>query len=161
MLYLYLILFLTSHSQATIGVAELTSHVVTELDKNKAKRTKTLIAAAKKLKGTKYKYGGQSRKGMDCSGFIHHIYSKVNIDLPRSTSLQVSRGKKVRLNDTKAGDLIFFQRNNKVNHVAMVVHHQNNQLIIVHATSTKGVIFENLNSSAYWKNKYFVAKRLI
>lgn len=163
---LYLVLFtLNSSAQPFVpSLTEETAYGVSDLGGlvlEKKRLTKILIQEATKLKGTKYKYGGSTTSGMDCSGLIHHLYEKVSIHLPRSTSLQVAKGTKVRAKDLQTGDLIFFKHKKKVSHVAMVIHNRNNQLVIVHSTSSKGVIFEDLNSSAYWKNKIFVAKRLI
>lgn len=170
MIYLYLFLFCFGFSQRTFPDVSVHKHAHSsfetyeeKLDRSQAR--KMLIRDARKLKGTKYLYGGTTSKGMDCSGFVYSLFSKINISLPRSTSLQVSKGRKVKRKDLAPGDLIFFQRKGKgkgkVSHVAMVVELKNNELVIVHSTSSKGVIFEDLNSSAYWKSKYFVAKRLI
>jgi len=162
MQYLILILLLLGNSQRTFADPGEGNAIFYKVEKDKSRSIKELLSQAKKLKGTKYKFGGLSaEEGMDCSGFVYHLYKKINISLPRSSALQATKGRKVMLKDSQPGDLLFFKRKDKVNHVAMVVKHVGNQLVIVHSTSSKGVIFEDLNSSAYWKNKVFVAKRLI
>ncbi len=59
--------------------------------------------------GTPYVLGGQSRGGIDCSGFVQKTFiDRFNIDLPRTTKDQAGYGKLVRKEDIQTGDLIFF-----------------------------------------------------
>ncbi len=61
-------------------------------------------------KGTKYKLGGLSKNGIDCSGFVFVTFkSKLGIVLPRSTNLQVVTGKDIDNNQLQAGDLVFLR----------------------------------------------------
>jgi cell wall-associated NlpC family hydrolase len=122
-----------------------------------AGNTNLLIAEAKKLIGTPYRYGGTTPKGFDCSGFVYYTHKKVGITLPRSSKLMYQKGKAVHKSGLKAGDLVFFNTSkgkSGVSHVAIYIG--NNQ--IIHAVS-KGVKIDNLNNS-YWKSKYVGAKRL-
>jgi cell wall-associated NlpC family hydrolase len=122
-----------------------------------AGNTNLLIAEAKKLIGTPYRYGGTTPKGFDCSGFVYYTHKKVGITLPRSSKLMYQKGKAVHKSRLKAGDLVFFNTSKGkigVSHVAIYIG--NNQ--IIHAVS-KGVKIDNLNNP-YWKSKYVGAKRL-
>ena len=58
--------------------------------------------------GTDYKYGGTSKEGLDCSGFVMTAYESAGIKMPRSSELQYQHGKKVSPEDLRYGDLVFF-----------------------------------------------------
>jgi len=107
-------------------------------------------------KGTPYRYGGLSKNGVDCSGFIYQTYKTVfGISLPRSTTEQVKQGKRVYINQLRAGDLIFFKTGRNVNHVGIYLEKGK----FVHASSSKGVIVSSMHTG-YWKKSYWQARRL-
>lgn len=99
--------------------------------------------------GTKYKYGGLTKAGVDCSGFCNVLYSKVyNKTLPRSTKDIVKVINKVPQSKLKEGDLVFFNISGKKNsHVG--VYLKNNYF--VHASTSKGVIISSLTNPYYVK----------
>lgn len=108
-------------------------------------------------KGTPYQYGGMSKGGVDCSGFVHRTYTKLfNIKLPRSTKDQVKRGKRVYINQLSAGDLVFFKTGWNVRHVGIYLEKGK----FVHASSSHGVIISSMYTG-YWKKNYWQARRLI
>jgi len=123
---------------------------------------RSLIKKAEKCIGVKYNYGGDSRdSGFDCSGFTQYLYKDIFVDLPHSANMQSKLGKKVRFDQCEEGDLVFFKNSNKISHVAMVVKVEGEEVYIAHSTSSKGVIFELLNDSAYWMERLSLIKRII
>ncbi|WP_461452045.1 C40 family peptidase [Mucilaginibacter sp.] len=100
--------------------------------------------------GTPYKFGGEDKDGVDCSGLVQMLELQVyGITLPRMTSQQVTVIKREYENDLKEGDLVFFDFDGRqFSHVG--VYLQNGY--IVHASSTKGVMIVPLHGSMY---KYF------
>jgi len=113
-----------------------------------------VIKKALTLLNTPYLYSGSSPKGFDCSGFTKYVYAhSLNIKMPHSSYSQSRLGKKKKAKDCQTGDLIFFQKSKKINHVGIVVKKTKNELWVVHSTSSKGVIKENIIKSPYWKNK--------
>lgn len=122
-----------------------------------------LVEQGEKLIGSKYKYGGTTPKGFDCSGFTSYVYGKVNIDIPRSSLSQAKIGQKIKTRDAKAGDLIFFTGTgrNKISHVAMVVSNDKKGIVVIHSTSSKGVRKDNITHSAYWKPKMLFARQIV
>ncbi len=64
--------------------------------------------AIRSYMGTDYKYGGTSKEGLDCSGFVMMAYDKAGIKVPRSSELQFQHGQKVSVKDLRYGDLVFF-----------------------------------------------------
>jgi cell wall-associated NlpC family hydrolase len=108
-------------------------------------------------RGTPYRLGGNSKKGIDCSAFVKNIYrDSFNIKLPRTTKTQVDEGYLVYKNQLQMGDLVFFKTGWRIRHVGIYIG--NNQFI--HASTSKGVIISSLNN-VYWKKKYWQARRII
>lgn len=100
--------------------------------------------------GAPYKYGGNSRKGVDCSGFTVKVYSAVyNKKLERSSASILSKNcKRIKQKELKQGDLVFFatgKSRKKVNHVGIYL--KDNKF--VHASSSRGVIVSSLKEPYY------------
>ncbi len=128
----------------------------------KISKTDKIIRTALSFKGTKYKYGGTSQNGMDCSGLVFTSFLKENITLPRVSSAMAKVGERISLHDIKKGDLLFFKtsRKNRINHVGIVTSIKNGRIKFVHSSSSKGVI-ESFLSEKYWKKAYSKAKRIL
>ncbi len=126
-------------------------------------KTESIIDYAKTFKGTRYKYGGTTKKGMDCSGLIFTAFNYGNVSLPRVSRDMAKRGKRISLSQTAEGDLVFFQTNkNKktINHVGLVVRTSGNEVFFIHSTTSKGVIISSLEER-YWKSAFIEARRVI
>jgi len=123
----------------------------------------TIINTAKEYNGVRYKYGGTTSKGMDCSGLITTAFKKENIELPRTSLAMSKEGKRIDLDDVQKGDLLFFQTNKSkkvVNHVGLVVETQPGLIEFIHATSSKGVLISSLNQN-YWRLAFYEARRVL
>ena len=116
---------------------------------------------AKKYVGVKYKYAGKSPKGFDCSGFTGYVFGKFDINLSASSQAQSTTGKKVSLSKAKGGDLLFFGKHGKINHVALIVSNSSNGLEVIHSTSSKGVMVQNVSKSSYWKPRILYARDVL
>lgn len=101
--------------------------------------------------GTKYKYGGMSKSGVDCSGFCNVLYNYVyNKSMKRRSSDIANDINKVSKNKLKEGDLVFFNISKKKNsHVGIYL--MNNKF--VHASTSKGVLISSLDNP-YYKKTY-------
>jgi len=106
--------------------------------------------------GTPYRYGGNTTKGTDCSGFVQAVYQRVyGIALPRTSRDMYAKSKKIKASDLREGDLVFFDENGKgVSHVGIYLGEGQ----YVHASSSKGVVLTPLNS-AWSKSKWAGAGR--
>lgn len=110
-------------------------------------------------KGVRYKMGGLSRNGVDCSGFVYRLYKDgLGIKLPRSTELQSQLGEHVSKSQLKVGDLVFFKTGGlfKSRHVG--IYAGGNQFI--HASTSRGVMKSSLNTP-YWREAYWQSKRIL
>ena len=97
--------------------------------------------------GVKYKLGGLDKEGIDCSGFAlllqKDIYGQT---LPRRSKDQAEVIKQKSLSDLKEGDLIFFSfGGQEVDHVGVYLNHN----FFVHASTTRGIVVDNLSLPAY------------
>ncbi len=136
-----------------------TNDIQAQLFKSKIRRN--IVNFAEDCIGIPYKYGGNDKSGFDCSGFTSYILSKFNIKVSRSSDLQSREGEMISLDMTRPGDLVFFGRHGNVSHVALVVANNEDGIFIVHSTSSKGVIIENIKESEYWNNKIVTARNVI
>lgn len=122
-----------------------------------------IIDYAKQFEGVRYKWGGTTEAGMDCSGLVYESFKTYDIILPRASKDMAKRGEKVALKDVLHGDLLFFKtgnRRNSINHVGLIVAIRNNDIEFIHSTSSKGVIISRLNES-YWLNAFHEARRVL
>lgn len=117
-----------------------------------AAQRQNIVATAKRYIGTKYLYGGNAPSGFDCSGFVEFVYKKNNIALPRVCSNQKKEAEKKRISKLKPGDLVFFSKG-KVKHVGIVVLVSSDELVMIHASNSKGVALTNVYDSRYWKRR--------
>lgn len=120
---------------------------------------KKLVAEAQDWLGTPYKYGGNTKKGVDCSGLVYHVYRNTfDISLPRNSAKQHDYCTKVKKSDLVAGDLVFFATNRgsrKVSHVGLYMG--DNKMI--HASTKRGVMVQDL-SAEYYAKAYVGAGRV-
>jgi NlpC/P60 family len=108
--------------------------------------------------GTRYRFGGQTPRGFDCSGFVRFMYDKVfNMHLPRSSREMSSIGNKVSKNDLQPGDLVFFQTSGqRINHVGIFIGNDT----FVHSSLSKGITEDQLKQE-YFEKRFAGAVRLL
>jgi len=112
--------------------------------------------------GTRYRSGGTSKAGFDCSGLMYATFGNFDIRLPR-TSLEQSRiGVKINTEQAQKGDLIFFKTNgrNQINHVGMVVEVMDEEIKFVHASTSSGVIISS-TKEAYYERTFSQVNRVL
>ncbi len=126
-----------------------------------SKKVKTALQEAKTYEGVPYKYGGNTRKGIDCSALVKSAFKKAQVELPRRSIEMSNKGTPVKVNKIKEGDLLFFATSKgKINHVAIVYKIKEGGVIsFIHASSSKGVMISDLKGS-YWPARFVKAKRI-
>lgn len=124
---------------------------------------KRIVDHAKTYEGVKYKYGGMTKRGMDCSGLVYTSFKKQNINLPRTTADMSKTGDWIDLKEVKEGDLLFFatkKRSRKVNHVGIVTNSRIGNVEFIHASTSNGVMVSNL-AERYWYFAFVQARRVL
>lgn len=113
-----------------------------------------VLSVYRQWAGTRYRLGGTSKSGIDCSAFVQHTMGKAfNVSLPRATAQQRHSGKAISKSDLRPGDLVFFRKNN---HVGVYIGGGK----FVHASSSQGVTTSSLSNS-YWSRNYTQSRRVL
>ncbi len=121
-----------------------------------------LIEKATDNIGVRYKAGGTTKSGFDCSGLVYTTFESENIELPRSSYDQAKIGKVIPLNDARKGDLIFFKTNKsrQINHVGLITEVNSDEVKFVHSSTSKGVIISS-TKEPYYKNSFEQVNRVL
>ena len=121
-------------------------------DTGKGVSPEHLLAYAKTLLGTTYKYASiDPAEGLDCSGFITHVFNHFSIQVPRSSIDFTNYGITVSTIEAKPGDLILFTGTDTlvevVGHMGIVSAVTGELLEFIHSTSGRayGVTITTLN----------------
>ncbi|MCV9880006.1 bifunctional murein DD-endopeptidase/murein LD-carboxypeptidase [Brenneria izbisi] len=108
-------------------------------------------------KGVRYRLGGDSRRGIDCSAFVQRTFrEQFDMDLPRSTYEQQGVGQKIQRTKLRPGDLVLFRAGSTGRHIGIYIG--NNQF--VHASTSSGVMISNMGDT-YWNKRYHEARRVL
>ena len=112
-----------------------------------------IVENAQKYLGTPYVWAGSSPSGFDCSGFTSYVMKDFGKELSRRSEDQYNDGKMVKEKNVQKGDLIFFSNGSGISHVGIVVSEKGQPLVMIHASSSKGVILTDIESSEYWMKR--------
>ncbi len=125
-----------------------------------SEKLEPVLTEAKDYLGTPYRYGGNDKRGIDCSGLTQLAYGKAGISLPRSAAGQSQYGTKVARKNLEVGDLVFFDSKGKgkIHHVGMIVKVEGSRAVFIHSSTSKGVRYDELNQG-YWADKLVDARR--
>ena len=109
------------------------------------------------LLGTRYVYGGTSRKGFDCSGLVQYAFLGFDgRQLPRTVRLMFNMGRSVSMEHLRTGDLVFFNTGGrKPSHVGIYLNNRQ----FLHASIGFGVEIASMDD-AYYLKRYAGARRL-
>lgn len=117
----------------------------------------SLMEAYRDWKGTPYRLGGATQRGVDCSMFVNIVFEDYfDIGLPRNTRTQLNVGDGVRRSAISTGDLVFFRTGRQTLHVGIMI----NQKEFLHASTSYGVTISKLGKK-YWSNRYLAARRVM
>lgn len=147
-LYLVIVLMLLFSSCGTRRVSGYSeSKAARAADAMAEVKSKALYRFITDWTGVRYKLGGLDKRGIDCSGFALLLNKEIyGIDLPRRSVEQASVIKQKNTAQLKEGDLVFFSfGGNTIDHVGVYLNHG----FFVHASTSRGVIVDDLNLPAY------------
>ena len=141
----------TPSTQPGAIVRELTRDIPVDADASIFEKT------ALSFLNTPYRFGGNGKNGIDCSGFVQKVFREFDLKLPRTAREQYSLGTRVPKGDLQLGDLIFFQTYAKYpSHVGIYIGDDK----MIHASSrNQGVVVSSINSN-YFRKRFIGAKRL-
>jgi cell wall-associated NlpC family hydrolase len=122
---------------------------------------RSMTEAINRWSNTRYKYGGMSQKGIDCSGFTYRVFQRaLGYTLPRTSIEQANVGEVVDKDSLTFGDLLFFysksKRHKRINHVGIYI----SDGTFVHSHRHHGVGIDSLDK-AYYARHFALAKRVV
>ncbi|MBO1924146.1 NlpC/P60 family protein [Thiomicrorhabdus sp. 6S3-12] len=104
-----------------------------------------------------YRYGGVSKRGVDCSAFVQIAFNqKFGVSVPRTTRDQMRAGAKVSLSRLKVGDMVFFKTGHRTFHNGIYLGKQQ----FMHASSSRGVMISSIGQN-YWAKRFYMARRVL
>ncbi|PIV88934.1 MAG: peptidase C40 [Hydrogenophilales bacterium CG17_big_fil_post_rev_8_21_14_2_50_63_12] len=119
------------------------------------------LLKALSMLGTPYKFGGNNpKKGLDCSGFVKHVYKEsADISLPRSAKDMSHEGYAVTKAELEPGDLVFFNTRKRANsHVG--IYAGNGEFVHASSSHTKQVTVSRIDQK-YWATRFNGARRVL
>jgi murein DD-endopeptidase / murein LD-carboxypeptidase len=154
LLYLALVLFLVTSCKSTSST--------TSSSKKTSRLNEQIIDDATDKIGSPYRYGGTTKSGYDCSGLVFSSFQKNDILLPRSSYDMSKKGKVIKKNEARKGDLIFFKTNGKsiINHVGIITEVDDDEIKFVHSSTQLGVIISSTNE-AYYRKSFAQINRIV
>jgi cell wall-associated NlpC family hydrolase len=112
-----------------------------------------IVSFSKTLIGIPYLWAGTTPKGFDCSGFTSYVLLNSKIELPRRAVDQYKSSNKVKVGQVKPGDLIFFDNGKGVSHVGIIISEEGESIVMIHASSSQGIVITAIEQSDYWKKR--------
>ncbi|KUG06239.1 C40 family peptidase [Solirubrum puertoriconensis] len=103
--------------------------------------------------GTPYRFGSNSKKGTDCSGFVTRVFKEVyGINLVHSSRSMFNNVKRVGKDEMQTGDLVFFRRGpgQPIYHVGIYLKDGK----FAHSATNGGVMVSSLQQPYYQRNFY-------
>ncbi len=120
-----------------------------------------VVASAEKYIGTPYVWAGSSPNGFDCSGFTSYVLQEFGVQLPRRAEDQYKLAKKIKRKEVQKGDLVFFKNGGSVSHVGIVVSERGEAVVMIHSSSSRGIIETNVDESEYWSKRLYSFGRVL
>ncbi|WP_250631039.1 C40 family peptidase [Rhodoflexus caldus] len=128
----------------------------------------SIILFAKQYIGRPYRRAGKGPKAFDCSGFTSFVMRHFGYYLPPSSASQAVFGTPISIEEARKGDLIFFGNKDRkgryrVNHAALVISEQGEELMMIHAAN-RGITIDNVsnvNWQSYYGRRLVGARRII
>lgn len=163
LLLITLIISFSSCKSSKITTQKKESALNKNTSSNNKPKIDNIVSYAMQFKNVKYKTGGTTKAGMDCSGLIFKSFKHHNVLLPRISRDMAKKGSRISINKAKKGDLLFFKTSktkNRINHVGLVIKSELGLIKFIHATTSRGVIISKFSEN-YWKSAFVEARKIL
>ena len=115
-----------------------------------------IVASVLGWQGIQYKWGGQTKAGVDCSGLVQRVYCEYGLELPRTSYEQFRTGVGIPRSRLEPGDLVFFNTNGSgASHVGVYIGE--GQFI----SATRNCVEIQSLDQPYWNKSYRGSRRVI
>ncbi|WP_461069374.1 C40 family peptidase [Spirosoma horti] len=125
---------------------------------------KNVINYAKEHLSIRYRSGGTTTRGFDCSGFTRFCFNKFGISLPHSSAAQGNVGAAIDKESAQPGDLILFKGHssggNRIGHVGLITEVIGDRIKFIHSAWNGGVRYDYLNAS-YYQHRFMGVRRVV
>ena len=123
-----------------------------------------LINFAKEHLAIRYRSGGTSKHGFDCSGFTRFCFNQFGIALPHSSAAQGNVGRAVDKTDAQPGDLILFKGHSaggsRIGHVGLITEVVGDRIKFIHSAWNGGVRYDYLHAD-YYQRRFMGVRRVV
>lgn len=117
----------------------------------------SLVETALKYRGVRYRWGGMTTRGMDCSGLVARVLNLHGIEAPHNSRALYKIGKSVSRAHLQPGDLVFFNTTGRgISHVGIYIGESK----FIHASSKRGRVRADTLTEGYYDRKYVGARRV-
>jgi cell wall-associated NlpC family hydrolase len=119
-------------------------------------RGEELANFALNLRGVRYRYGGATRAGFDCSGLVFFSHQQLGVTVPRTSRDQAEEARQIKQGKLRRGDLVFFKiGSRRVNHVGIYIGDRR----FVHAPGAGKPVTINSLDDEYYAQRFSSAGR--
>ena len=150
---------LTDTSDSEILLTKIDSAILV----HPATKIDSLIKYAHTFLGNRYRRGGTSVKGFDCSGYTMTVFKKFDIKLPHTSAGQGLMGVDIAKPNIRKGDLILFRgrgrKGKRIGHVGIVISEKGEPVRFIHSSTSEGVRIDHLEYQ-YYKKRYIKTIRM-
>jgi cell wall-associated NlpC family hydrolase len=125
----------------------------------------SMVVFAQQYIGVPYKWAGNDPSGFDCSGYTKFVLNQYGYKLPRIAGDQYEVSKDIKHHKAQKGDLVFFGTKKgsgyNITHVGIIVSNPGEDLTMIHASSSRGIMISNIEKSNYWRPKLLFTGNIV
>lgn len=147
----------TPPSSTATNAAETSAGLMGQMASQMTPRSHAMLKEAFTYLGVPYVWAGNTRAGLDCSGFVKNVLASQGVRLPRHSGDQAKVGMTVQWNDLRAGDRLYFDMGRKgaVSHTGIYLGNG----LFIHASTNRKCVYVDSLAKPNYSRALVVAKR--